>query len=125
MDNLNDLVDQLSNLTLLEASQLAKLLREKWGIIDTVPPFLRSPNSIIEELEKVAEKEYFDVVLEEIGPRKIEVIKAVRNLTPLGLKEAKELVETPKAKICEGVNKTFADDVLKSLEAAGAKVALV
>src|SRR5262245_57847281 len=88
MTKLDEIVNELSNLTLLEAGTLAKMLREKWGIAEVVPPMMRPADSVVTEIEQAVEKEFFDVVLKDIGPKKIEVIKSIRKLTQLGLSEA-------------------------------------
>jgi large subunit ribosomal protein L7/L12 len=112
-------------LTLLEAAQLAKMLRDNWGITETVAPMMRAPNMLVTEIEKAVEQEYFSVVLKDIGPKKIEVIKAVRQITNLGLKDAKDMVEAPSSVVVSDVGKDEATRVKTLLESAGAVVALV
>ena len=107
MADLAKLVDDLSALTVLEASELSKMLEEKWGV-----------SAAAEEQTE------FDVVLTAAGDQKINVIKEVRGITGLGLKEAKDLVEGAPKAVKEGVNKAEADDIKAKLEAAGAKVEL-
>src|ERR1700759_1302339 len=109
MADLSKLVDELSGLTVLEAAELAKLLEEKWGVSAAAP---------------VEEKTEFTVVLAAAGDKKIEVIKEVRALTGLGLKEAKDLVEGAPKNVKEGVTKEEAEKVKAQLEKAGAKVEL-
>src|SRR6188508_2412104 len=106
MADLGRLVDDLSSLTVIEAAELAKLLEEKWGVSAAAP---------------VAETE-FDVILAAIGEKKVNVIKEVRAITSLGLKEAKDLVEAAPKPVKEGVNKEEADKIKKQLEDAGATV---
>src|SRR3972149_9558850 len=105
--NLEGIVDQLSGLTLVEASALVRRLREKWGISDSIPaPGLMIPaQQIVSVVEEAIVKDAFDVVLRDFGQKKIEVIKAVRQISGLGLKEAKDLVETPVAIIASQVDK--------------------
>ena len=109
MADLAKIVDDLSKLTVLEAAELSKLLEEKWGVSAAAP---------------VEEKTEFDVVLTEAGAQKINVIKEVRAITGLGLKEAKDLVEAAPKAVKEGINKADAEAAKKKLEAAGAKVEL-
>ena len=124
LSKLDFLVDELSNLTIIEASHLARMLREKWGITESISPVMVPADRIVDAIEKVAEKEYFDVVLKDIGPRKIEVIKTIRQLTSLGLKEAKDLAESPSAIVVSGVDKPMAEDAKQRLVDAGAVVEL-
>jgi len=127
MADLQQLVDSLSELTVLEASELTKMLEEKWGVSASAPMAMGMPmmggagggGAAAEEEEEQTE---FDVVLTEIGPKKINVIKEVRKLTSLGLKEAKEAVDGAPATLMEGVSKEAADEAKTALEAAGAKV---
>ena len=123
MADLNKLMDELSELSVLEAAELVKLLEEKWGVSAAAPVAVAAagPAAVAEEVE---EKTEFDVVIKETGPKKIEVIKAIRQLTSLGLKEAKEMAETPGTKIMEGVGKEAATDAKEKLEAAGAVIEL-
>ncbi len=117
--NLEKIVEELSTLTVMEAADLAKLLEEKWGVSAAAPVAAAGPAAAA-----VEEKDSFDVVLEAIGDNKINVIKAVRELTSLGLAEAKALVESAPKAIKEGVAKADAETMKKKLEEAGAKVAL-
>ena len=125
MADIDKLVDQLSKLTVLEAAELTKALEEKWGVSAAAPVAVAAaaagPAAGAEPAEEQTE---FDVVIKDAGPKKIEVIKAIRQLTSLGLKEAKELAETPDAKVLEGVGKEAANDAKSKLDAAGATVVL-
>ncbi len=124
MADLNAIVEQLNSLTLLEAAQLKKLLEEKWGVTAAAAPVMMAggPAAPAAAAAPVEEKTEFDVVLKEVGPKKIEVIKVVRAITNLGLKEAKDLVETPNSTVQTAVAKATADDTKKKLEEAGAVV---
>ncbi len=125
--NLEQLVDALSELTVLEAAQLVKMLEEKWGVSAAAPvavaamPGAAAPGAPAEPVE---EKTEFDVVIKDAGPKKIEVIKVIRQLTNLGLSEAKTLAETPGGKVLSAVGKDAAMDAKKKLEEAGAVVEL-
>ena len=125
MANLEKIVDELSSLTVLEAAELAKLLEAKWGVsaaaavaVAAAPAAGAAPAAPVEEQTE------FTVVLAAVGDKKIEVIKEVRAITSLGLKEAKDLVEGAPKNVKEGVNKDEADKVKAQLEKAGAKVEL-
>ncbi|HIP87547.1 MAG TPA: 50S ribosomal protein L7/L12 [Anaerolineales bacterium] len=123
MTDLEKLAEEISKLTLLEASELVKVLEEKLGVSAAAPVAMAAmPMAAAAEPEE--EKTEFDVVLKEIGDKKIEVIKTVRKLTSLGLKEAKELVESAPATVLEAVPKEMAEDAKSQLEAAGATVDL-
>jgi large subunit ribosomal protein L7/L12 len=119
--NLEKLVDDLSALTVIEAAELAKLLEEKWGVSAAAPVAVAAAGAGAAPAE---EKDSFNVVLESAGDNKINVIKAVREITGLGLKEAKDLVEGAPKPLKEGVAKADAEAMKKKLEEAGAKVAL-
>ena len=123
MADLSKLVDQLSSLTVLEASELAKLLEEKWGVSAAAAVAVAAPGAAA-AAAPVEEKTEFTVVLAAIGEKKIEVIKEVRALTGLGLKEAKDLVEGAPKPVKEGVPKDEADKIKATLEKVGAKVEL-
>ena len=126
MADLNALVDQLSTLTVLEAAQLTKLLEEKWGVSAAAPmAMMAAPAAGAAAAAPVEEKTEFTVVLKEVGPKKIEVIKVIRQLTNLGLKEAKDLAETANAKVLEAVAKDAAEEAKKKLVEAGGTVELV
>src|ERR1044071_6348917 len=122
MADLQKLVDDLSTLTVLEAADLAKMLEEKWGVSAAAAVAVAAaPGAAAAAVE---EKTEFTVVLAAAGEKKIEVIKDVRALTGLGLKEAKDLVEAAPRPVKEGVNKEEADKIKEALEKAGAKVEL-
>ena len=125
MSNLEDLVNTLSSLTLLEVSQLTRMLREKWGITETISKIMTLPDNFVRTIETAIEKEYFDVVIRAIGSKKIDVIKATRQLTNLGLKDAKDLVETKDGIVLHQVDKTTAEDAERLLSASGASIELV
>lgn len=127
MADLSALIEQLDNLTLLEASELVSQLEEKWGVSAAAPaamamPMMAGGAAGGAEAEPAEEQTEFDVVLAEIGDKKINVIKAVRALTSLGLKEAKEMVESAPATVLQGVGKEAADEAKEKLEAEGAAV---
>ncbi|MBO7332327.1 MAG: 50S ribosomal protein L7/L12 [Alphaproteobacteria bacterium] len=121
MADLNKIIDDLSALTVLEAAELAKMLEEKWGVSAAAPVAVAAAGAATAAAE---EKTEFDVVLAEAGANKINVIKEVRTITGLGLKEAKDLVEGAPQTVKEGVAKEEAEAMKKALEAAGAKVEL-
>ena len=121
MANLATLVDNLSALTVIEAAELAKMLEEKWGV-SAAAPVAAAAAGAAPAAEAVAEKTEFDVILATIGEKKVNVIKEVRALTQLGLKEAKDLVEAAPKAVKEGVNKEEAAKIKKQLEDAGATV---
>jgi large subunit ribosomal protein L7/L12 len=123
MADLNKIADQLGKLSVLEAAELVKILEENWGVSAAAPVAVAAASPAAAGAgEPAEEKTEFDVVIKEAGPKKIEVIKAIRQLTSLGLKEAKELAETPDGKVLEGVGKEAATDAKSKLEAAGASV---
>jgi large subunit ribosomal protein L7/L12 len=122
MPDLAGLVDQLSALSVIEASQLSKMLEEKWGVSAAAPVAVTAAGAAAPAAEAAVEQTEFDVILAAIGEKKINVIKEVRALTSLGLKEAKDLVEAAPKPIKEGVNKEEAEKVKKQLEDAGATV---
>jgi large subunit ribosomal protein L7/L12 len=123
MSNLNDLVEKLSALSVLEAAELSKLLEEKWGVSAAAPVAVAAAGAA-PAAAAAEEKTEFTVVLADGGANKINVIKEVRAITGLGLKEAKDLVEGAPKTVKEGVSKDDADKLKKQLEAAGAKVEL-
>jgi large subunit ribosomal protein L7/L12 len=123
MAELSKLVDELSNLTVLEAAELAKMLEEKWGVSAAAAVAVAAAPGAA-AAAPVEEKTEFTVVLAAIGDKKIEVIKEVRALTGLGLKEAKDLVEGAPKAVKESVNKEEADKIKATLEKVGAKVEL-
>lgn len=123
MADLQRLVDEISQLTLLEAAELVKMLEEKLGVTAAAPVAVAAvPAAAAAPAEPVEEKTEFTVVLKEVGEKKIEVIKVVRKLTNLGLKEAKDLVESAPATVLEAVPKEAAESAKAELEAVGAKV---
>lgn len=124
MADLKKLVDQLSKLSVLEAAELVKLLEDKWGVSAAAPVAVAAVAGMAAagSAEPAEEKTEFDVIIKEPGPKKIEVIKAIRQLTSLGLKEAKDMAETPDGKVLEGAGKEAANDAKSKLEAAGATV---
>ena len=124
MADLNKIVDDLSSLTVLEAAELSKMLEEKWGVSAAAPVAAAAAPAAGGGEAAAEEKSEFDVVLAEAGSNKIAVIKEVRTITGLGLKEAKDLVEGAPKPLKQGVAKAEAEEMKKSLEAAGAKVEL-
>jgi large subunit ribosomal protein L7/L12 len=123
MADMEKLIEQLSALTVLEAAELVKALEEKWGV-SAAAPVAAVATVAAGPAEEAEEKTEFDVVLKDTGPKKIEVIKVIRQLTSLGLVEAKGMAETPGTKILSGVTKEAADDAKGKLEAAGAVIEL-
>ena len=124
MADLSKLVNELSSLTVLEAAELAKLLEEKWGVSAAAAVAVAVPGGGGAAAAPVEEKTEFTVVLASAGEKKIEVIKEVRAITGLGLKEAKDLVEGAPSTVKEGVKKDEADTIKKQLEEAGAKATI-
>jgi large subunit ribosomal protein L7/L12 len=125
MANLEKIVDELSSLTVLEAAELAKLLESKWGVSAAAAVAVAAaPGAGAAAAAPVEEKTEFTVMLAAIGDKKIEVIKEVRAITALGLKEAKDLVEAAPKAVKEGVTKEEAEKIKAALEKAGAKVEL-
>ena len=125
MANLEKIVDELSSLTVLEAAELAKLLESKWGVSAAAAVAVAAaPAGAAAAAAPVEEQTEFTVVLSAIGDKKIEVIKEVRAITALGLKEAKDLVEAAPKPVKEGVSKEEAEKIKAALEKAGAKVEL-
>ena len=125
MANLQQLVDELSKLTVLEAAELSKLLEEKWGVSAAAPVAMAAaPGAAAAAAPAAAEKTEFTVVLASAGDKKINVIKEVRAITGLGLKEAKDLVEAAPKEVKADVSKDEAEKIKKQLEDAGAKVEL-
>jgi large subunit ribosomal protein L7/L12 len=124
MADLNKIVEELSALTILEAAELKTLLEEKWGVsaASAAPVMVAAAGGAAASAEPEEEQTEFNVVLVDVGPKKINVIKAVRGLTDLGLKEAKEMVESIPATVMEQVGKDAANDAKAKLEAEGAKV---
>jgi large subunit ribosomal protein L7/L12 len=121
-ENLDTIVEQLSTLSVLEAAELVKKLEEKWGVSAAAPVAMAAAGAPAAAAEPVEEKTEFDVVIKETGAKKIDVIKVVRQLTSLGLGEAKTLAETAGGKVLTGVGKDAAMTAKKSLEEAGATI---
>ncbi len=123
MADMDKLVEELGKLTVLEAADLVKRLEEAWGVSAAAPVAVAAaPGAGAAAAEPVEEKTEFDVIIKDAGPKKIEVIKTIRQLTNLGLKEAKDLAETAGGKVLEAVAKEAADDAKSKLEAAGASI---
>jgi large subunit ribosomal protein L7/L12 len=121
-DKLAKLVDELSTLSVLEAADLVKMLEEKWGVSAAAPVAVAAAGGAAAAAEPVEEKTEFDVVIKDPGAKKIDVIKVIRQLTSLGLGEAKTLAETAGGKILSAVGKDAAMDAKKKLEEAGANI---
>ena len=124
MADLNKIVEDLSSLTVLEAAELSKLLEEKWGVSAAAPVAVTAAPAAGGGDSAAEEKTEFDIELSDAGSNKIAVIKEVRTITGLGLKEAKDLVEGAPKPLKQGVKKEEAEEMKKALEAAGAKVTL-
>jgi large subunit ribosomal protein L7/L12 len=124
MADLNQIVDQLSTLSVLEAAELVKKLEEKWGVSAAAPMAMAAAAGPAAAAEPVEEKTEFDVVIKDPGAKKIDVIKVIRQLTQLGLGEAKAMAETAGGKILTGVGKDAANAAKKELEEAGANIVL-
>ena len=123
MADLNKIVEDLSSLTVMEAAELSKMLEDKWGVSAAAPVAVAAAPAAGGDAP-AEEKTEFDVVLADAGSNKIAVIKEVRTITALGLKEAKDLVEGAPKEVKSGVNKKEAEEIKQKLEAAGAKVEL-
>jgi large subunit ribosomal protein L7/L12 len=121
MANLNKIIDELSKLTVVEAADLSKQFEENWGVT-AAAAVAAAP--VAAGTAPAEEKDEFTIVLTAAGDKKINVIKEIRTITTLGLKEAKDLVESAPKEVKEGVNKKEAEEIKKKLEAAGAKVEL-
>ena len=124
MADLEKIVEELSSLTVLEAAELSKMLEDKWGVSAAAPVAVAAVAGGAGGGEAAEEKTEFDVILASYGDKKINVIKEVRAITGLGLKEAKELVEAGGKPVKEGVSKEEAEEIKKKLEEAGATVEL-
>jgi len=122
MADFEKMVEELSSLTLLEASELTKMLEEKWGVSAAAPMAMGVMPMMADAAEEVEEQTEFDVILKEIGPKKINVIKELRTLTALGLKEAKDVVDAAPNTVMEAIGKEAAEEAKAKLEAAGAIV---
>jgi large subunit ribosomal protein L7/L12 len=121
-EKLSKLVEELSTLSVLEAADLVKMLEEKWGVSAAAPVAMVAGGPAAAAAEPVEEKTEFDVVIKDAGAKKIDVIKVIRQLTSLGLGEAKALAETAGGKVLTAVGKDAAADAKKKLEEAGANV---
>jgi large subunit ribosomal protein L7/L12 len=124
MADIEKIKDELSKLTVLEAAELVTMLEEEWGVSAAAPVAVAAAAGGGDAAEAAEEKSEYDVVLKDAGPKKIEVIKAIRAITSLGLKDAKELAETAGSKVLEAAGKDSAEDAKKQLEEAGATVEL-
>ena len=124
MANIEKIVDELSNLTVMEAAELSKVLEEKWGVSAAAAVAVAAPGAAASDAggDAAAEKSEFDIILTAAGDKKINVIKEVRTITGLGLKEAKDLVEAAPKPVKEGASKDEAEEIKKKLEEAGASV---
>ena len=122
MADLNAIADQLSTLTVMEAADLAKLLEQKWGVSAAAPVAVAAGGAAAAGAAPAEEKTDFDVILLSAGDKKIQVIKEVRAITGLGLKEAKDLVEGAPKPVKEGVNKEEADKIKAQIEGAGGQI---
>lgn len=120
--SVDEIIAEINKLNVLELVELKDKLQEQWGVTAAAPMAMMMPGAGAGPAAEVEEKTEFDVILTDIGENKIHVIKAVREITNLGLKEAKELVETPNATLAEAVNKEEAESIKAKVEAAGAKV---
>lgn len=125
MANIEKIAEDLSKLTILEAAELTKLLEEKWGVSAAAPVAVAAAGAVAGSSEDAEEKTEFDVIIKDVGPKKIDVIKALRQITQLGLKDAKDLAETAGAKVLEQAGKEVANDAKSKLETAGATIELV
>jgi len=123
-EKLDKIVDELSTLSVLDAAELVKMLEEKWGVSAAAPVAMAAMPAGGAAAEPVEEKTEFDVVIKDAGAKKIDVIKVIRQLTSLGLGEAKTMAETAGSKVLTGVGKDAANDAKKKLEEAGASVGL-
>jgi large subunit ribosomal protein L7/L12 len=123
-EKLEKFVEELSTLSVLEAAELVKLLEEKWGVSAAAPVAMAAMPGAAAATEPVEEKTEFDVVIKETGAKKIDVIKVIRQLTSLGLGEAKTMAETAGGKVLTGVGKDAANEAKKKLEEAGAVIEL-
>ncbi len=125
MANIEKIAEDLSKLTILEAAELTTLLEEKWGVSAAAPVAVAAvAGAAAGSGEDAEEKTEFDVIIKDVGPKKIDVIKAIRQITQLGLKDAKDLAETSGAKVLEQAGKEPAQDAKSKLEAAGATIEL-
>ncbi len=124
MADIEKIKDQLSKLTVLEAAELVKMLEEEWGVSAAAPVAVAAVAGGGDAAEAAEDKTEFDVVIKDVGPKKIEVIKAIRAITSLGLKDAKDMAEAADSKVLEAAGKEAAEEAKKQLEEAGATVVL-
>jgi large subunit ribosomal protein L7/L12 len=125
MADIKKIKDELSKLTVLEAAELVEMLEEEWGVSAAAPVAMAAVAAAGADAGGAAEeKSEYDVVIKDVGPKKIEVIKAIRAITSLGLKDAKDMAEAAGSKVLEGVGKDAADEAKKQLEEAGAVIEL-
>ena len=122
MSDLNKIVDELSKLSVMEAAELSKLLQEKWGVSAAAPVAVAAAGDAAASADQAAAKDTFDVILTDVGDKKINIIKEVRAATGLGLKEAKDLVEAAPSMVKEGIPEAEANEIKAKLEEAGASV---
>jgi large subunit ribosomal protein L7/L12 len=125
MADLKKIKTELNKLTILEVAELVKELEEEWGVSAAAPVAVAAAPGMAAAGEAVEEQSEFDVILKDVGPKKIDVIKAIRQITQMGLADSKELAETAGAKVMEQAGKDAANDAKSKLEAAGATVELV
>ena len=123
-EKLDKIVEELSTLSVLDAAELVKKLEEKWGVSAAAPVAVAAAGGPAAAAEPVEEKTEFDVVIKDAGAKKIDVIKVIRQLTSLGLGEAKTMAETAGSKVVSGVGKDAANEAKKKLEEAGASIVL-
>ena len=119
-----EILEAISNMTVMEIVDLVKMMEDKFGVSAAAPVAVAAVGAAAAAAPAAEEKTEFDVVIKDAGPKKIDVIKAIRQMTSLGLKEAKDLAETPDAKVLENAGKEAANDAKSKLEAAGATVEL-
>ncbi len=124
MADIKKIKEELDKLTVLEAAELVKMLEEEWGVSAAAPVAVAAAAAGGDAGEAAEAKSEFDVVIKDTGPKKIEVIKAIRAITSLGLKDAKDMAEAADSKVLEGAGKEAAEDAKKQLEEAGATVVL-
>ena len=124
MADIEKLKDELGKLTVLEAAELVKMLEEEWGVSAAAPVAVAAVGGGGDGAGAAEEKSEYDVVIKDVGPKKIEVIKAIRAITSLGLKDAKDMAEAAGAKVLEAAGKEAAEEAKKQLEEAGAVIEL-
>lgn len=124
MADIEKIKDELSKLTVLEAAELVKMLEEEWGVSAAAPVAVAAVAAGGDGAGAAEEKSEYDVVIKDVGPKKIEVIKAIRAITSLGLKDAKDMAEAAGAKVLEAAGKEAAEEAKKQLEEAGAVIEL-